>query len=105
VGTPELVVEVSDGVSHGEALRKQAEKGVPEHITVNKEGEPTWFWPGEYHLHSDDDSVTAGTTFPGLKLNTSFFLRDDLKGQLCQLMEELGSDVHRLFEETLKASD
>jgi hypothetical protein len=97
-----------DGVSPSEVHRRKVEysnKGIPESIIVDKEGTSPWYCPGNYVLHSDEDDVVAGTTFRGLKLNLKSFYEEDLKGQLFQLVEELGSDEHRLFEETLKASD
>jgi hypothetical protein len=97
-----------DGVSPSEVHRRKVEysnKGIPESIIVDKEGTSPWYCPGNYVLHSDEDNVIAGTTFPRLKLNLKSFYEEDLKGQLTQLVEGLGSDQHRSFEETLRASD
>jgi hypothetical protein len=105
VGSPELIIETFDGISPSTVHRRQvthSEKGITESIVVDREGTPPWYCAGDYTLHSGEN-IVSGTTFPGLKLNIEYFYDGDLSAQLLQLRSQLGSGIHRWYEERLEA--
>lgn len=104
-GSPEMIIETFNGISPSKVHRRQvkhSEKGITESIVVDSEGTAPWYCPGDYTLHSGEN-ILSGTTFPGLKLNIEYFYDGDLSAQLLQLRSQLGSGIHRWYEERLEA--
>lgn len=105
VGSPELIIETFDGISPSTVHNRQvkhSEKGITESIVVDREGTAPWYCPGDYTLHPGENTL-SGTTFPGLKLNIEYFYAGDLSAQLSQLRSQLGSGIHKRYEERLEA--
>lgn len=106
VGSPELIIETFDGVSPGRRHQQQVEyskKGITESIIVDREDMAPWYCSGNYTLQPSGKYTVSGTTFPGLRLNIEYLYDGDLSAQLLQLRAQLGSGMHRRYEERLEA--
>ncbi len=107
-GSPEMVVEISSTTISNDLHEKYSlyeQKGVQEYIIWRVLDEQIdWFSleDGKYHrLVADMHGIIESKVFPGLRLNTTAMVNDDLKLVLAELQAGLQSEKYAAFAKKL----
>ncbi len=107
-GSPELIAEISStSVSYDlhDKLELYEAKGVQEYIVWRVLDEQIdWFGlvNGKYKkMSADKNGIVESKVFPGLTLNVTALLEDDLKQVLATLQEGLASETYKEFAASL----
>ncbi|HBE17398.1 MAG TPA: Uma2 family endonuclease [Cyanobacteria bacterium UBA11149] len=103
-GAPELVAEISASTASidlGAKKKVYQRHGVQEYIVWRVlDGEVDWFCldNGKYlDLKSDDDGITRSRIFPGLWLDKTALLNEDMQRVLAVLQSGIASVEHQAF--------
>ncbi len=109
-GAPELVAEVAAStvsIDLGAKKKVYQRHGVKEYIVWRVlDGAVDWFYweNGKYvDLMSDDDGITRSRIFPGLWLDKTALLNEDMQQVLAVLQDGIASVEHQAFVERLNS--